>query len=237
MKKNNKLAAGLVAMSLPLMMVAIATPAANADLSVSSTVTAIDQCEWQMAGVPESLALLPEVAGAKYEGTEMVVTASLSNIVLGLSGKAAAEYATAGDSTECSFYNATKSASVTAALTGSATVVAKYGPELTADSAMNFDLSESRPLGISTVLGACEADGWTSTALALYTVDAASAAFGLPGASVENKYAAQAGERCNPDIGVSLTIKASTGAPAGAGKIYSFSGPSLKISKEVSPSS
>lgn len=67
MKQNKKLAAGLIALSLPALMLSISTPAANAEdgTVVTSQVAAIDSCLWQYGGVPGSLTLLPDDLDAK----------------------------------------------------------------------------------------------------------------------------------------------------------------------------
>ena len=54
---NKKIAAGVAAACLPLMMLAISTPAATADTGVASEVDAIDRCAWVLGGFDSILTL------------------------------------------------------------------------------------------------------------------------------------------------------------------------------------
>ena len=229
MNKEKKAAAGLLALSIPMMMLAFSAPAAQA-VDVESTVAAIDSCAWQFAGTPTSLALEPADAGAKYEGTALTVSDSFTGLVLGLSGAASTATATDGTSTECSFYNDLKTAAIQVELATSATFTATYGASNTADTDMNFTIGVSNPLDVIADVTAC-GTGWADTDINFTALTSATDLFELDSASVENKYVAGAGERCSPSVEVEVTIPASSGIPAGAGQDYNFSGPSILITK------
>lgn len=225
MKKNNSLAAGVIALSLPLMMLAISTPGANA-ATVSSSVEAIDVCEWEMAGAPASLNLTSD---SLYEGAALSVSSSISSLTVGLSGSQSAT-AISGTSTKCSFYNNREAADVTFELTTADEFTATYGPSNLPDEDMDFTLEDGGGLDIEADLTGCAAD-YTTTAINFREITAATRLLGLPGEAVENKYtgSASGSERCTPTITIGIDVKESSAVPAGAGLSYSFSGPSLII--------
>ena len=224
---NKEKVGGAIALgaSLPLMMLAFSAPVANAT-SVSSEVTAIDVCEWQMASVPASLNL--SSGGELYEGAALSVSAAINDLTVGLSGSQS-DTAVSGTSTECSFYNNRETATVTFALTGTATFDATYGESDTEDTAMDFDLSAGNSLDVAADVTSCT--DWTDTDIAFSDLTSASSLYSLADQFVENKYdgSASGSERCTPSITVGVDIPASAEVPAGAGQAYSFSGPSLEI--------
>ena len=227
MKKNNKLAAGVIALSLPLMMLAISTPGANA-ATVSSSVDAIDVCEWQMASAPTSLNLGSD---SLYEGAALSVSATITGLTVGLSGSQSAT-ALSGTSTDCSFYNNRETADVTFGLITSNTFDATYGSG-TEDSAMDFTLTQGGGLDIVADVTACT--DFTATPQSFLDLTSPTSVFGLGASFVENKYtgSASGSERCSPTITVGIDVKASTAVPAGAGQQYSFAGPELVIDLAV----
>lgn len=236
MNKDKRFAAGLIALSLPLMMLAISSPGANASTGVSSEVEAIDVCNWELGGFSGDLNLGPADANAKYEGEALDVSATISGLTLALSG--AADETPLVSSTNCSFYNIEKNGNVEFALATTNEFTANYDNSGTAtrDEAMDFSLTEAAPMSIvadATAVGQCVAsvqDGsWTSTAGSFHAVSDLANIFGL--AAVENVHAANANVSCAPAITVGVTIKASAAVPAGAGKHYTFSGPTLTITK------
>jgi hypothetical protein len=225
MNKDKRFAAGLIALSLPLMMLAISSPGANA-ATVASSVDAIDVCEWQMASAPTSIGLTSPTV---YEGAALSVSSSISNLTVGLSGSQSST-ALSGTSTDCSFYNNRETADVTFALTTTDLLTATYGPGAgIADPAMNFDLATGGGLDIVTDLTNCT--DYTATPLSFTAVTSATRAFGLEAGFVANKYFGNenGSERCTPEITIGLDIKASNTVPAGAGQNYSFAGPTLVI--------
>lgn len=224
MKKNNSLAAGVIALSLPLMMLAISTPGANA-ATVSSSVDAIDVCEWEMAGVPSELLL---TSATDYEGEALSVSETIDTLTVGLSGSQSAT-AISGTSTECSFYNNRETADVTFELTEAAAFTATYGPSNLADTDMNFTLTEGGGLDIDADLTGCE--DYTNAAINFTAITSATRLLGLPDGAVENKYteSATGNERCTPTITIGIDVKASEAVPKGAGLGYKFAGPSLII--------
>lgn len=227
MKKNNSLAAGVIALSLPLMMLAISTPGANA-ATVSSSVDAIDVCEWQMASAPTSLNLGSD---SLYEGAALSVSATITGLTVGLSGSQSAT-ALSGTSTDCSFYNNRETADVTFGLITSNTFYATYGSG-TEDKAMDFTLTQGGGLDIVADVTACT--DFTATPQSFLDLADPTSVFGLGASFVENKYtgSASGSERCSPTITVGIDVKASTAVPAGAGQQYSFAGPELVIDLAV----
>ena len=225
---NKEKVGGAIALaaSLPLMMLALTTPIANA-ATVSSTVTAIDVCEWQMAGAPETIEL---TSASKYEGAALEVSYSTSDLALGLSGSQS-NTAITGTSTECSFYNNRETASVSFTLISTNAFTATYGGG-TRDANMDFTLGGGNSLDVSATLSTqCSENGWATAGISFTSVDALDALLQIPSAEVVNKYAASdnGAERCNPELTIAVDIPASANVPAGAGQAYSFSGPSLEI--------
>lgn len=226
---NKKFAAGLAAACLPLMMLAISTPAASADSGVSSEVDAIDRCAWVLGGFDSNLTL-QSAGGAKYQGEALSVSATITGLTLGLSGYLYPEgAASGGTSTECSFYNDEQQGQAEFKLSTASEFQATYGTSNTDDDAMDFTLTEGGGLGIVADVSGCT--GFTDNDAAFTAINDLANIFLK--SSVTNKYAAGAGPKCSPDIEVSTTIPASAGAPAGAGQDYSFSGPALVITLQT----
>lgn len=229
MFNKKKIAAGLAAACLPLMMVAISVPAASAETGVASTVEAKDQCEWGIGGFTGNLTLSSET---KYEGEALAVSATITGLTLGLSGALDENNGISGSSTECSFYNDPQQGIARFTLGETTSFAASYGAGVDDDD-MDFTLTQGNGLD----LAADDDDIASCTGFSNNDADFRNAAddediFLM--SSVNNLYGAGSGPRCSPSIVVSTTIPASTGAPAGAGQIYSFSGPSLTITLQTS---
>lgn len=102
---------GLIALALPLMMLSLATPVANAT-TVGSTVVAVDKCFWFTSGARDIIVGSTE----RYSGKPLALTNIDSSIVeefqtgealtLALNAsKAQIPLAGLGNSSDCSFYN------------------------------------------------------------------------------------------------------------------------------------
>ena len=220
---NKKIAAGIAAVCLPLMMVAISIPAASAETGVASTVEAKDRCEWGMAGAPANLSL---DSADKYEGEELVVSDTFGDLTIGVSGAIDENNGTTGTSTECSFYNDPQPGYARFSLGSTTTFDATYGSGIE-DSAMDFTLTEGLGLDIAANLDACPAT-FSKTDADFRLADQSADVFFM--STMANLYGTGEGPRCAPNITVSTTIPASVDAPAGAGQTYSFTGPTLTIS-------
>lgn len=240
MNQNKRLAAGMVALSLPLMMLAISTPVANASTGVSSEVEAIDVCNWELGGFPGALKLVPADSEAKYEGVALPVSATITGLTLALSG--AADASPLETSTNCSFYNIKKDGQVEFKLATTNSFTANFAGADGAvrDEAMDFALTADAPMTIvadATQVGLCVASvengSWSSDPGSFNAVDNHKNIFGL--AAVQNIHASGVNVGCDPAVTVGITIKASTQIPAGAGKNYTFSGPTLTITKRSEP--
>jgi hypothetical protein len=235
MKQNNKLAAGLLALSLPALMLSISTPAANADggTVVTSQVAAIDSCLWKYGGVPGSLTLLPEDMDAKYEGETLEVKSIATGLELGLTGSTADLNES---STECSFYNDIKPAEITVELDG-VEFVATYlvGATPTADIPMDFEIGASNSFDFVADVDTerCSGSTWTSTPANMTSATLASL-FGTSTGLV-NKYVAGAAPNCSPEIAVSIDLPESDGIPAGKGRFYTFTGPTITFGMTTAP--
>lgn len=222
---NKKIAAGIAAACLPLMMVAISVPAASANTGVSSEVDAIDKCAWQLGGFSSDLTLLTD-DGEKYEGVALGVSATITGLTLGLSGYLAPEgAASGGTSTECSFYNAKEQGQAEFKLATADTFQATFGASNTDDDDMDFSLTDGGGLAVEANVSGCS--GFTNNDAAFTAVNDLEEIFLK--STVDNIYGAGLAPKCSPDILVSTTIPASSGAPAGAGQDYSFTGPELTI--------
>jgi hypothetical protein len=236
MNKEKRLAAGLIAVSLPLMMFAISSPVANASTGVSSEVEAIDVCNWELGGFEGNLNLGPADANAKYEGAALPVSATITGLTLALSG--ATDETPLASSTNCSFYNIKKNGQVEFALSDTNSFTANFAGASGAvrDEQMDFSLTEAAPMTIvanADMVEGCtpsvSGGSWSSTAGSFDALSDLANIFGL--AAVENIHATDANVSCAPSVTVGVTIKASTAVPAGAGKNYTFAGPTLTITK------
>jgi hypothetical protein len=224
---NKKIAAGLAAACLPLMMLAISTPAASAEESVtsgvSSSVIAKDRCQWFIGGFSGNLTLS---SAEKFEGEALVVSSTITGLTLGLSGSTDENAGISGSSTECSFYNDEQQGAAKFTLGDVTTFDATYMDGTAQEDAdMDFTLTEGDGLDLVANIESCTGFSKNDADFRL----AAATANVFAKTSVDNLYAAAAGPRCSPSIAVSTTIPESNGAPAGAGKTYSFTGPSLVI--------
>jgi hypothetical protein len=236
MNMEKRLAAGLVAVSLPLMMFVISSPVANASTGVSSEVEAIDVCNWAIGGFEGDLNLGPADPNAKYEGVALPVSATITGLTLALSG--AADDTPLGSSTNCSFYNIKKNGQVEFALSETNGFTANFAGTDGAvrDEAMDFTLTEAAPMTVvadADMVDECAPSvaggSWSKTDGSFTTVGDEANIFGL--SAVENIHATGANVGCAPSVTVGVTIKSSTAVPAGAGKNYTFTGPTLTIVK------
>ena len=192
-------------------------------------VEVVDVCSWALAGAPETITLTPP-EGVKYEGAELDISYTFEGLVLGLSGRQDPLTATAGASTDCSFYENILNAQVDFQLTDSATFIAKYGSDIH-DPDMNFNLSLERPLRLAAerTLGCISNPTFVvATSGSFYNLE--QSPFSLVTSSTsQNAFIAGQGPRCPIGLTLSVTLPASSGIPLGAGYDYSFTGPSLTI--------
>jgi len=239
------LGAGMLALALPALLLSANSIGANA-ATVTSSVTAIDSCAWQLVGVPSDLTLGSE-DNVKYKGVDLPVSATSPNLILGLAGTAGSASATDSNaSTECSFYNSLQAGGVnleisTASFTssyttnGGSTYIAD--PE---DNNLNFALTESNPLGVTTggseeCTTAFKVEGTAD----LYVAETPSTLISTmitgdpvsPQTLVQNLNATGANVKCDIGLTFDFTIPERTGVPAGAGNAYKFSGPVLTFTK------
>lgn len=109
---SRRLGTGLIALALPLMMLSLATPVANAT-TVASTVVAVDKCFWFTSGARDIIVGSSE----RYSGKPLTLTNIDSSVdaefqtgealTLGLNAsRAQSPLAGLGASNDCSFYNA-----------------------------------------------------------------------------------------------------------------------------------
>jgi hypothetical protein len=112
----------LIALGLPVLLVALGSGPANA-ASVTSTITTYDACSWELSGLDGTLDLVPidpntsEALpdGTKYFG-EKLQLGVIANITMALTGNASPGTGISGESAQCSFYGDLKYPSVSAAL-------------------------------------------------------------------------------------------------------------------------
>jgi len=226
----------LAAVSVPLFAVSLAEPVANA-AQVSSTVEAVDGCQWQMSGVPDQLNMTFDVTDnplamtQKYIGDPLVVSGLWSGFGFGLSGARSPATALAGTSTECSFYSELKAGSVDLAMTVSDVFSAYYVDSLGItqnDPAVTFPVSETRLyFELKNPSASCAgyfASPGTAVLGGISQVPAV--AYSLPD-TVQNDYLAGAAPRCSADWKFLTTIPPVIGAIASPGSDYTWSGPVL----------
>lgn len=228
MYPKKMLGALLVSAALPIAMLAIGSPAANA-VSVSSEITTYDDCVWALNDVPSSINLNTNEV---FKGDAMMVGTQISP-KLGFAGDTAS--ATSGESKACSFYNSVDTKKLTIALEGANNFVASFGgPNAAADPEMNFGLSASRALAMSVDVSSpnCTAPVsgvWTGAGHNFIGLGAhETVLFGWGNdPQPADTYETGDASRCAPVIVLALEIPGTTGAPEGAGEQYSFAGPSM----------
>jgi len=225
---RQKIGAGLMALALPVIALSMSVGSANA-ASVSSTVTAMEECAWQVAGVPTTITLTTD---EKYVGDELVVSSETPNtITVGLSGSVNDEYATSGTSTECTFYNDMKYPELNVAMS-STSVRATFpgdGGVATEDPALSFNVGALNPFEVNTTEVSCVAEFVSPATVSELIDNTLTGLLSMVSGSVVNEYAAGSGPRCPIDTTYSLTIPSITGTPEAPGAVYSFSGGSVEF--------
>lgn len=223
---RQKIGAGLMALSLPVIALSLSVGSANA-ASVESTVTAMDACEWQLAGVPETITL---GSGSKYVGEALEVTsATADTITLGLSGQTNPLTATQGSSIECTFYNDKASADVEVEMTGTS-VSASYLVDGTPaeDTSLSFTVGAGSPFSINTA-SSCDPDFLVSPSEINLVGGPAASLLSIASSTLINEYGAGDAPRCAISTSYALTIPAIVGVPAAPGADYTFSGGSVSF--------
>ena len=231
----------LAAVSVPLFAVSLAEPVANA-AQVSSTVEAVDGCQWQMSGVPDQLNMTFDVTDnplamtQKYIGDPLVVSGLWSGFGFGLSGARSPATALAGTSTECSFYSELKAGSVDLAMTVSDVFSAYYVDSLGItqnDPAVTFPIFATR-LYFELTNPSAPCNGYFASPGSIQIGGISQIpdiAYSIP-ATVQNYYLAGAAPRCSVDWKFLTTIPPVIGAIASPGSDYTWSGPVLTFALE-----
>jgi hypothetical protein len=234
-KRSKQLGAGLLALALPTMMVALGSVGANAtSAGVVSSVDAIDKCEWAISTGSSTLTM---TSANQYVGDLLPVSVALPDVTIGFSGSLSSTK-TSGASTECAFYNAEQNGELTVELDGSSpllfTATAATGG---ADTTMDFTIGElngaddlANGLDIASV-----EDSVIGTACSDFVITASNTLVDLSAkgdlilntSTLLNKYAAEANIRCAADLTIGLDIPSRSSNPAYPGQTYSFSGPTV----------
>ena len=225
---RQKIGAGLMALALPVIALSMSVGSANA-ASVESTVTAMEECAWQVAGVPTTITLTTEDE-EKYVGDSLTVSSRTpSTIIVGLSGSVNSALATSGTSTECTFYNDEKYPVLNVAMS-STSVRATYplAGVATADPALTFFVDGDNPFEVTTT-ETCTTDFVTPVTVSDLIDNSLTSLLSMISESVANEYVAGSGPRCPIDTTYSLTIPEISGTPAAPGAVYSFSGGSVSF--------
>jgi len=180
-----------------------------------------------MANAPTSIAMS---TSATYTGDALSVSAVIEAPTLGLSGTTSTVVAKAA-STECSFYNSVISASVSAGIS-SVSFVAYFGNDNTADTTMNFTISDQAPLDMTFDVTTCNVAensivDWNAYPVR-FAAEGTITMFDFDGTADE--YADAAAPICHPETTVELTIPTRTTVPLGAGQAYNWSGPVITFS-------
>lgn len=115
--------------------------------------------------------------------------------------------------------------------------VASYlvGATPTADIPMDFEIGVSNSFDFVADVATerCSGSTWTATTAAMTSATLASL-FGTS-TGLDNKYAAGAAPNCSPEIEVSVDLPASDGIPAGKGRFYTFTGPTITFGMTTAP--
>jgi hypothetical protein len=222
---RQKIGAGLMALALPVIALSMSVGSANA-ASVESTVTAMDVCQWKVAGVPTTIALS---SASKYVGAALVVSSAATDTVqVRLSGSVDTWATGDAASTECTFYNNQASAALNVAMS-STSVRATYpgvGGVATEDTLLSFTVGAEKPFKINTTSN-CDAAFTVSPSTIDLIGGPATTMVSRAHGTLDNDYVAGAAPKCSISTGYSLTIPAISGVPASPGAVYSFSGGSV----------
>jgi hypothetical protein len=221
---RKKIGAALIALSFPVIALSMSVGSANA-ASVESTVTAMDVCQWKVAGVPTTISLS---SASKYVGAALVVSSAATDTVqVRLSGSVDTWASGDAASTECTFYNNQASAALNVAMS-STSVRATYpgvGGVATEDTLLSFTVGAEKPFRINTTSN-CESFNVSPSAIDLIG-GPATTMVSRNHSTLSNDYVAGAAPKCSISTGYSLTIPAISGVPASPGAVYSFSGGSV----------
>ena len=226
----------LAAVSVPLFAVSLSVPVANA-AQVSSTVEAVDGCQWQISGLPDRFNMTfdinenPLALTQKYVGDPLVVSGHWVGFTFGLSGSKSPEKALEDASTECSFYSELKAGSVDLAMTVSDIFSAYYVDSLGItqnDPVATFLVSDTRLyFELKNPSASCSGYfGSPGTAVLGGISQVTAVAYSLPN-TVQNDYLTGAAPRCSADWKFQTTIAPVVGAIASPGSDYTWSGPVL----------
>ena len=226
----------LAAVSVPLFAVSLSVPVANA-AQVSSTVEAVDGCQWQISGLPDRFNMTydinqnPNALTQKYIGDALVVSGHWVGFTFGLSGSKSPEKALEGTSTECSFYSDLKQSSVDLAMSVSDIFSADYIDALgntQNDRAVTFRVSDTRLyFELKNPSASCAGYFGSPVTADLGGIsEVPDVAYSLPD-TVQNDYLAGAAPRCSADWKFLTTIPPVIGAIASPGFDYTWSGPVL----------
>ena len=222
---QKKIGAGLMALAFPVIALSISVGSANA-ATVESTVTAMDACEWQLAGVPSTISMTSE---SKYFGDALAVTGSTPTpLILGLTGQGDPDSVpdvTIGSSVDCSFYNAKVSAGVDIDMGATGTGVdAYYGPgDGTLDETLSFDVDIDNPFTINATSD-CSGEFTSGATFALDGTPPPSSLVYAAGAGLQNVYDAGTAPRCSIELSYSLEIPETDEVPDAPGAVYTFKG-------------
>jgi hypothetical protein len=221
---RKQIGAGLMALAFPVFALSLSVGSANA-ASVESTVTAMDVCQWKVAGVPETITL---GSGSKYLGEALVVSSATTDTVsVRLTGSVDTSTSPDDPTTECTFYNDEASAALNVAMssTGVRATYVRAGV-VTEDPLLSFTVGAGKPFKINTT-SSCEASFTVSRSSIDLIGGPASTMVSRSRTTLANNYATGAAPKCSIATGYSLTIPAITGVPAAPGALYSFSGGSV----------
>jgi hypothetical protein len=229
-KRSKQLGAGLLALALPTMMVALGSVGANAEsASVVSSVDAIDKCEWAIATGSSTLTMTSE---NQYVGDLLPVSVTLPDVTIGFSGSLSATKIS-GASTECAFYNAQQNGQLTVELDTASGLGFTAQAETDVDPLMDFDIGVANGLDIVSVVDTNAAIGATCASDFEITANNTLVALGVQGplifntSTLVNKYEAEDNIRCAADLTIGLDIPSRTSNPGFPGEAYSFSGPKV----------
>jgi hypothetical protein len=222
---QKKIGAGLMALAFPVIALSVSVGSANA-ASVSSTVTAMDACQWQLTGVPGEINM---GSASKYFGDALAVTGSTATpIVLGLTGQGDPDSVPdteIGSSVDCSFYNDKASAGVEIDMGATGTGVdAYYGPgDGTLDESLSFVVDSNNPFTINAT-SACTPVFTSGASFALDGTPPPSSLVSAPRTGLDNVYYEGTAPRCSIELSYSLTIPSTDEVPDSPGAVYTFKG-------------
>lgn len=229
MKAKKALGAGLVGLSLPMLVAGLSMvgPALGADstdttaAAIQSTVTTEDQCEWRVANAPGGLTL---TAAGEYELNDLDLTASVTGLTVYSTGNTHD-----GDETgytDCVFYGDVLEPTLTMEIDGTAVdgYLTASGSAGDADTSMDFSIDGTNPM---TIVTADTCTDWTVASPSLSTTTAATV-MSIVTAVIDDNIESAAGgnQTCALDQTITLTVPGGK-VPSSPGAGYTFAGPSL----------